>query len=184
MSEIASGDMLFEKEPYAAPEPGCLYSVLDRRKGERIVRVVDVSEDHRQVQVEVLENGQAATEPIPVAVDALDRQAEKGWCNRLKPLDSHEEAPDAPSEPAASSPVSTAVMRLDSQHFHRCCGEIARANIQFDTHVVREIGDGPFRAGDYEQAFQKFEQISIMFTAALANSRRAIADGRRDLAAA
>ena len=75
-------------------------------------------------------------------------------------------------------------MRLDTQHFHRCCGEIVRANIQFDTHVIREIGDGAFRAGDYEQAFQKFEQISIMFTTAVANSRRAIADGRRDLAAA
>ena len=57
----------------------------------RIVRVVDVSEDHREVQVEVLKDGHAATEPIPVAVDALDRQAEKGWCSRLKPVDSHEE---------------------------------------------------------------------------------------------
>jgi hypothetical protein len=74
-------------------------------------------------------------------------------------------------------------MGLDSQHFHRCCGEIARANIQFDTHVIRDVGDGPFRAGDYEQALQKFEQLAMMFSSAVANSRRAIADGRRELAA-
>jgi hypothetical protein len=183
-TEIASGDILFKKEPYALPEPGCMYSVRDKRKGERVVRVVDVSEDHREVQVEVLKDGHAATEPVPVAVDALNRQAEKGWCSRLKPVDSHEEAPDVESQPAASNPTSTAEMRLDTQHFHRCCAEIVRANIRFDTHVIREIGDGAFRAGNYEQAFQKFEQISIMFTTAVANSRRAIADGRRDLAAA
>jgi hypothetical protein len=74
-------------------------------------------------------------------------------------------------------------MGLDTQHFHRCCAEIARANIQFDSHVIRDVGEGPFRAGDYEQAFQKFEQVAMMFSSAVANSRRAIADGRRDLAA-
>jgi hypothetical protein len=199
--------MLFEKEPYAPPVPGCHYSVRDKHKGERIVRVVDVSQDHTLVQVRVLKDGHAATGPIPVAIEALDRQAEKGWCNRLtpvevlakepadqraeepveahqeEPVDFHEEAPNAESQPVASSPTSTAEMRLNSQHFHRCCGEIARAQIQFDAHVIREIGDGPFRAGDYEQAFQKFEQIAMLFTAAVANSRRAIGDARRELAA-
>jgi hypothetical protein len=161
-----------------------VYSVRDKREGERIVRVVDVSEDHRQIQVQVLKNGHAATEPIPVAVDVLDRQAEIGWCNRLKPVDSQQESPAADSQPAASCLTSTAEMRLDLQHFHRCCGEIVGAQIQFDTHVIRDIGDGPFRAGDYEQAFKKFEQISVMFTTAVANSRRAIANGRRELAVA
>jgi hypothetical protein len=175
--------MLFEKEPYAPPEPGCLYSVRDKHQEERIVRVVDVSEDHRQVQVQVLEDGHVATAPIPVAVDALDRQAEIGWCNRLKPVAAHEEAPEAESQPADSSGTATAEMGLDVQHFHRACAEIARANIQFDTHVIRDVGDGPFRTGDYEQAFQKFEQVAMMFSSAVANSRRAIADGRRDLAA-
>jgi hypothetical protein len=192
MSQITSGDRLFEKEPYAPPVPGCLYSVRDKRKGERIVRVVDVSQDHKQIQVRVLKDGHAATGPIPVAVDALDRQAEKGWCNRLKPVDSQEHEPVdsheheevAESQPADSSPTSTAEMRLNPQHFHRCCGEIVRAQIQFDPHVIRDIGDGPFRAGEYEQAFQKFEQIAVMFTGAVANSRRAIANGRRELAAA
>jgi hypothetical protein len=45
------------------------------------------------------------------------------------------------------------------------------------------VGDGPFRAGNYEQAFITFEQITVGFTSAVAASRRAIADGRRALLA-
>jgi hypothetical protein len=72
-------------------------------------------------------------------------------------------------------------MRLDIQNFGRCCGDIARANIKFDTQLIKDVGDGPFRAGNYEQAFVTFEQIASGFNSAVANSRRAIADGRRTL---
>src|SRR6478609_6713444 len=196
---VVISDMVFEKEPYAPPEPGSMYSVRDKQKCERVVQVVDVSEDHKQVQVQVLEHGHATTKPIPVAVEALNRQAEIGWCNRLKSVaahddmpesvEAHDDAPEAESPTAPSSPSPTtspspnAEMGLDAQHFHRCCAEIARANILFDTHIIRDIGDGHFHAGDYEEALKKFEQVAMMFSAAVANSRRAITDGRRGLAA-
>jgi hypothetical protein len=72
-------------------------------------------------------------------------------------------------------------MRLDSQNFGRCCADIARANIKFSTQLIKDVGDGPFRAGNYEQAFLTFEQLAVVFNSAVANSRRAIADGRRAL---
>jgi hypothetical protein len=74
-------------------------------------------------------------------------------------------------------------MRLDIQNFGRCCGDIVRANIKFGTQLIKDVGDGPFRAGNYEQAFLTFEQLAVGFTAAVGNSRRAIADGRRALTA-
>src|SRR5262245_20802699 len=123
---VVISDMLFEKEPYAPPEPGSMYSVRDKQKCERVVQVVDVSEDHKQVQVQVLEAGHVATKPIPVPVEALDRQAEVGWCNRLKSVEAHDDTPDAESPTAPSNPSPTAEMGLDTQHFHRCCAEIAR----------------------------------------------------------
>ena len=74
-------------------------------------------------------------------------------------------------------------MRLDSQNFGRCCGDIARAKINFSTQLIKDVGDGPFRAGKYEQAFLNFEQLAIGFNSAVAASRRAIEDGRRALTA-
>ena len=45
--------------------------------------------------------------------------------------------------------------------------------------LIKDVADGPFRAGNYEQAFLMFEQLAVGFNSAVANSRRAIADGRR-----
>jgi hypothetical protein len=87
------------------------------------------------------------------------------------------------AQPAASNTDTNVTMRIDSQNFGRCCADIVRANIKFDTQLIKDIGDGPFRAGNYEQAFLTFEQIAISFTSAVANSRRVIADGRRALTA-
>jgi hypothetical protein len=75
------------------------------------------------------------------------------------------------------------MMRLDIQNFGRCCADIARANIKYDTQLIKDVGDGPFRAGNYEQAFLTFEQIAVGFTSAVASSRQAIAAGRRALIA-
>jgi hypothetical protein len=72
-------------------------------------------------------------------------------------------------------------MRLDIQNFGRCCGDIIRANIKFGTQPIKDVADGPFRAGNYEQAFLTFEQLAVGFNSAVANSRREIADGRRTL---
>jgi hypothetical protein len=74
-------------------------------------------------------------------------------------------------------------MRLDIQNFGRCCADIARANIRFDIQSIKDVGDGPFRAGNYEQAFLVFEQLAVGFSSAVANSQRAITDGRRALTA-
>ena len=70
-------------------------------------------------------------------------------------------------------------MRLDSQNFARCCGDIVRANLKFGTQAIKDVADGPFRAGNYEQAFLIFEQIAVGFNSAVANSRREISEGRR-----
>ena len=75
------------------------------------------------------------------------------------------------------------MIRLDSQNFSRCCADIVRANIKFSTQLIKDVADGPFRAGNYDQAFLTFEQLAVQFNSAVGNSRRAIADGRRTLMA-
>ena len=89
----------------------------------------------------------------------------------------------AVSQPAPAHPNPNVTMRLDIQNFGRCCADIARANIRFDTQLIKDVGDGPFRAGNYEQAFLTFEQLAVGYTSAVSASRRAIADGRRALTA-
>jgi hypothetical protein len=49
--------------------------------------------------------------------------------------------------------------------------------------LIKDVGDGPFRAGKYEQAFLTFEQLAMGFNSAVTASRREIADGRRRLTA-
>jgi hypothetical protein len=85
--------------------------------------------------------------------------------------------------PEAANPVSNVTMRLDIQNFGRCCADIVRAGIKFDTQLIKDVGDGPFRAGNYEHAFLLFEQFALGFTSAVSSSRRAIAEGRRALLA-
>ena len=65
-------------------------------------------------------------------------------------------------------------MRLDSQNFGRCCGDIVRANIKFGTQPIKDVAGWAVRAGNYEQAFLAFEQLAVRFNSAVANSRRAI----------
>ena len=54
-----SGDSRYVKAPYAPPEKGFLYSVRDKAKGERIIRVIAISSDGGQIQVEILEEGKS-----------------------------------------------------------------------------------------------------------------------------
>jgi hypothetical protein len=121
--------------------------------------------------------------PIQITVDSLARQAAKGWCSLLLPLAEAEEAPAAENQSADSNSTVNVTLRLDIQNFSRCCADIARANIRFDTQLIKDVGDGPFRAGNYEQAFRTFEQCAVGFASAVASSRRAISDGRRALTA-
>ena len=174
--EIVLGNKRYNKVPYAAPEPGTLYSVRDKTKGVRIIRVIAVSPDSAHAEVETVADGNSHSKRIQLAIDSLVRQAEKGWCNVLLPIAESEESPAAG---ATTNPDSTphAAMRLDSQNFGRCCGDIARAKINFSTQLIKDVGDGPFRAGKYEQAFLNFEQLAIGFNSAVAASRRAIENG-------
>jgi hypothetical protein len=181
--EVVSGGRRFIKTTYAPPEKGSLYSVRDKTKGERIIRVIAISSDDGQIQVEILQDGTASKQPIQLAIDSLARQAAKGWCSLLVPVAENVEAATAASPPAGADSLPSIMMRLDSQNFGRCCGDIIRANIKFGTQPIKDVADGPFRAGNYEQAFLTFEQLSIGFNSAVANSRRAIADGRRTLSA-
>jgi hypothetical protein len=177
----------YKKAPYLRPELAAIYCVRDKAGGQRIVRVVAKSPDGDQVQVEILDEAKASKPPIKLAVDSLSRQAAKGWCSLLVP-----EVQEASVEAVASTELSqasdadvpaNATMRLDIQNFSRCCADIIRANIKFDTQRIKDIGDGPFRGGDFEQAFLAFEQLTTGFNSAVAASRRAIADGRRLLTA-
>jgi hypothetical protein len=179
--EVVSGDCRYAKAPYAPPEPGSLYSVRDKVKGERIIRIIAISSDGALVQVEILEDGKPLKQPIQLAVDSLARQAAKGWCSLLVPIVGNNEAAAGANQPADADSLSNVTMRLDSQNFGRCCGDIIRAGIKFGTQPIKDVADGPFRAGNYEQAFLTFEQLAVGFNAAVANSRRAIADGRRAL---
>jgi hypothetical protein len=181
--EVVLGDRRYSKAPYVPPEIGALYLVRDKAKGERVIQVLAKSPDGTSVQVVTLENGKPSKQPIQLAVESLARQAAKGWCSVLLPVTQHEEAAIAASRPAAADTSANVTMRLDIQNFGRCCADIVRANIKFDTQLIKDVGDCPFRAGNYEQAFLSFEQFAVGFTAAVANSRQAIAAGRRALTA-
>jgi hypothetical protein len=183
--EIAIVGNRYRRAPYAPPEKGYFYSVRDKSKGDRIIRVVDRSADGTLVDVELLEDGKPPKKPIQLAVESLARQAAKGWCRLLMPIgsDATNTAAEVDTPTASDANTSNALMRLDSQNFGRCCGDIVRANIKFSTQLIKDVADGPFRAGNYEQAFLTFEQLSVGFTSAVASSRRAIADGRRGLMA-
>jgi len=179
--EVVSGDCRYTKAPYAPPEKGSLYSVRDKAKGERVIRVIAISSDGALVQVEILEDGKPSKQAIQLTVDSLARQAAKGWCSLLVPVAGNGESAAVASPPADADSSPNATMRLDIQNFGRCCGDIIRANIKFGTQPIKDVADGPFRAGNYEQAFLTFEQLAVGFNSAVANSRRAIADGRRAL---
>jgi len=181
-SEITIGNRAYTKAAYVPPEIGALYCVRDKSHGERIIRIVNKSPDGSTLQVEVLKQGRTSKLPVEVAKESLTRQAAKGWCSSLRPID-NEQIAAARSRPATSDPNAIATMRLDIQNFSRCCADIVRANIKFDTQRIKDVCDGPFRAGDFEQAFLTFEQFATGFNTAVASSRRAIADGRQALIA-
>ncbi|HEY3393090.1 MAG TPA: hypothetical protein VGK58_10305 [Lacipirellulaceae bacterium] len=179
--EALSENRDYKKAPYVPPETGALYCVLDKEKGERIIRVIGKSPDGTLIQAETLKDGQPSKRPIQLTVESLARQAAKGWCSLLLPVAEADEARTADSEPAAAEAFGNAIMRLDIQNFGRCCADINRASIKFDTQLIKDVGDGPFRAGQYEQAFLTFEQFAMSFTSAVATSRQKIAEGRRAL---
>jgi hypothetical protein len=194
--EIVSGDYRFRKGPYTPPEEGAFYVVRDKTKGERIIEVVKTDADGAHVDVVTHQKGHKSRHAVRLAVESLARQAAKGWCSRLIRVAAEagdedaadENASDAAESPAmdestASDSTTNVMLRLDIQNFSRCSADIARAGIRFDTQLIKDIADGPFRAGKYEQAFITCEQITSGFTAAVGNSRRAIADGRRALTA-
>jgi hypothetical protein len=182
--EIVCGNTRYRKAPYRPPEKGSLYCVRDKASGERIIRVIATSPDCARVQVEILEGAKHSKPPVELSIESLARQAAKGWCSSLVPITEDVETLAAESRPIASETESAnATMRLDIQNFSRCCADIVRANIKFDTQLIKDVGDGPFRYGDYEQAFRTFEQFAVGFTSAVAGSRREIADGRRALTA-
>jgi hypothetical protein len=175
--EVVIGERRYTRAPYAAPEQGFVYSVRDRTKGERIIRVIAINADGGTVQVEILEDGKPKAS-IQLAVDSLAKQAAKGWCSLLVPVAEHDKfSPVASRE--ANAHFRYISMRLDSQNFARCCADIVRAKIKFETQAIKDVADGPFRAGNYEQAFLVFEQLAVGFNSAVANSRREISDGRR-----
>lgn len=175
------GHQGYQKAPYAPPKQGAIYSVRDKTRGERVIRVVGASDDGSEVEVEVVEEGKASKRPIQLAVESLVRQAEKGWCSLLLPIVEERAETAAVKSKSKTVDVADLHMRLDIQNFGRCCGDIVRANIPFETQLIKDIGDGPFRSGNYEQAFTSFEQCAMKFNAAVASSRREIAQGRQAL---
>lgn len=183
--EVVIGDKTFQKRPYAPPESGFIYSVRDKSGSDRIIQVNGLSADGTQVEVRSLKDGKPSNPPVQIAIDSLSRQAAKGWCSMFVAVESRNAGTlNVANQPAAvppADPTTGALMRLDSQNFGRCSGDIARANIKFSTQLIKDVADGPFRAGDFEQAFLTFEQLSIGFNSAVAASRRTIADGRRVL---
>jgi hypothetical protein len=176
------GGRAYQKRSYVPPAIGMLYAVRDKSKTERVIRIIGLSEDGAHIQVEVLEFGRPSKQPIQLAVDSLARQAAKGWCSVLVAAPGSGESAAA-GQPADSNPLDRGLLRIDSQNFGRCCADIARANIKFSTQLVKDVGDGPFRAGKFEHAFLAFEQLAVGFNAAVAASRREIEDGRRRLTA-
>jgi hypothetical protein len=160
--------------------------VRDKSRGERVIRVVGVNPDATLVQVETLDGDKPSSRPIQLAVESLTRQAGQGWCSVLVPVSlplTDDEEPKSISPASDANATSNVIMRLDIQNFGRCCADIKRANIRFDTQLIKDVGDGPFRAGNYEHAFLTFEQLAVGFTSAVASSRQAIAEGRRALTA-
>jgi hypothetical protein len=181
--EVTVGHIRYLRASYVSPEQGSVYAVRDKTGSERVIRVLDKNSDGSQVQIETMDKGKSSTKPIWLNVESLARQAAKGWCHTLL-AKAEKENDTAAANPAPAANLNLNVtMRLDIQNFGRCCADIARANIKFDTQLIKDIGDGPFRAGNYEQAFLTFEQIAVGFTSAVTNSRQAIANGRRALAA-
>jgi hypothetical protein len=182
--EIEIGGQWFKKAPYSPPQFGSMYCVRDKLKSERIIRVIAVSPNGEQVQVQILEANKRTKPPIQITAESLTRQAKKGWCNLLLPFADKEQFNADVRPPLNPALGANVTMRLDIQNFSRCCADIIRANIKFDTQRIKDVCDGPFRAGDYEQAFLTFEQFATGFNSAVGASRRAIADGRRELTAA
>jgi hypothetical protein len=182
-TEVIVGGRKYKKAPYAPPEKGGVYCVRDKTGGERIIRILETDPAGALVQVQTLDEGKPSKQSTQIAVNSLARQAEKGWCSLLLPVADHEDAPDGTSQPATSDTATNVIMRLDVQNFSRCCADIVRSNIKFDTQLIKDVAEGPFRAGNYGQAFLTIEQCAVGFTAAVGNSRRAIADGRRALTA-
>ena len=182
-SSVSIGNDRYTKAPYAPPEIGSMYAVRDKEKAERIIRVIAMSADATLVQVNVLEQGEPTKQAVQLTVESLARQAAKGWCNLLVPIAGETETPAEPIEPQTKPAPDGTTLRIDIQNFGRCCASIARANIKYSTQLIKDVGDGPFRAGQYEKAFLTFEQLAIGFTSAVNSSRQAIADGRRALTA-
>ncbi|HEX4413271.1 MAG TPA: hypothetical protein VH107_06555 [Lacipirellulaceae bacterium] len=183
LSTISVESNRYTKAPYAPPEVGTLYAVRDKSKTERIIRVIAIAADRAKVQVDIAEPGSAGKKPIELAVDSLAHQAAHGRCHLLVPV--HETAElisDTEQQPTSPLPDASA-LRIDIQNFGRCCASIARANIKFSTQLIKDVGDGAFRAGKYEKAFLTFEQLAVGFTSAVNASRQAIAEGRRRLTA-
>lgn len=181
--EVVSGDAHYTKAPYVPPAEGNIYLVRDKAKGERIIRVTGTNPDGALIDVETLRDGKPSNQPIQLTVESLARQAAKGWCSLLIPAAENEDVSAAASRPTTSDRAARVAIRLDSQNFSRCCADIVRANIKFGTQLIKDVADGPFRAGNCEQAFLTFEQLAVGFNSAVASSRRAIADGRRGLTA-
>lgn len=177
--EIVIGGRRYRKAPYSPPEKYALYTVRDQAMSERIIRIAQKSPDGASVEVELIKHGRQSEQTLELSVESLTRQAAKGWCSLLLPVTENEEPSGLASEPEAPSAAPNVMMRLDTQNFGRCCADIARANIRFDTQLIKDVADGPFRAGNYEQAFRLLEQCALSFTSAVASSRRGIADGRR-----
>jgi hypothetical protein len=176
----------YESAEYIRPRLGAMYIVRDKLQNEHVVRVIAIGPDGDALQLEVFAGGRPSKKTIQLTVDKLAKEAAKGRCNSLIPAGSADVSWTAASSNAAVRPepeVSGAMLRLDIQNFGRCCGDIARANLKFSTQLIKDVGDGPFRAGKYEQAFLNFEQLAVGFHSAVAASRREIADGRRALTA-
>jgi hypothetical protein len=178
---ISVGTRRFTKAPYAPPEIGSTYAVRDKVQAERIICVIAMSADRALVQVNLLEQGAATKQPLQLAVDSLARQAAKGWCSLLVPVDEEAEAaPEAKEPPVMPRPDGT-TLRIDIQNFGRCCASIVRADLKYNTQLIKDVADGPFRIGQYEKAFFMFEQLTVGFAAAVNAIRQAISEGRRKL---
>src|SRR4051794_28150557 len=181
-SEVMVGTTRYRRATYRVPEEGVLYVVRDKSGSERVVQVKGTSDDGLNVDLVTVEQGRPLDKVVRVPRDSLARQAAKGWCSLLVPV--AESTTSTEAEDAADVGGGPEIaLRIDSQNFGRCCADIARANIRFSTQLIKDVGDGPFRAGDYEQAFLTFEQLSVGFNSAVGNRRREIAEGRRKLTA-
>ena len=103
--------------------------------------------DGQFVHVEILEVGISSKPPIRLAVESLARQAAKGWCSLMLPVTDKVEvaaASSEPDKPETPESATNAIMRLDIQNFSRCCADVVRANIKFDTQLIKDLCDGPF----------------------------------------